>query len=249
MKNEKQETRIIIYPWLNGDSFIVLVVLALFIPMVIIGMISTVVQKTVGPYIEPIYKAYYTVIISPLILIFKPETWATSFGAVKLSENQIQEFYNRIIVSPRTSQMSFMALYFALFSLIIILLYCYKHGIIKGKINWISRYVILNVFVTVPLWYYLIDIVGKAQTTAYKFEGHYTNIYKVMQQQIIDTYKFLLITAIGVTFIGHWLIYFAGRNKHKKILKRELRSKRREEKSLIKQKKLIERMNKKTEYY
>jgi hypothetical protein len=100
----------------------------------------------------------------------------------------------------------------------------------------------LNAFITIPIWYYVIDKYGYLLKNRYKLTGHYTEIYKSLQKNVTDSYIIFIILAIITIIIGHNLILLVGRNKIE-------RDKKREAWKLIRQQKKLLKANKVKEYY
>ena len=155
MSKDKKDFKIFFIPWISSESAVFLILAALCIPIMFFGIATVVAQKTIGPYISEIFNSYLCFLFLPMFLIFKPEQLATSFGTEKLEESQIQQFFEQPILNVEPGLELYFVILFALLMLMLILRHYYKNGIIKSKFRWIIRVVVLNVAVTIPLWYWI----------------------------------------------------------------------------------------------
>lgn len=242
----KKKVSVFFIPAISGESFLILALIAIFLPFMILGLITQFLGMTIGPFFEPIMKSYSYVILLPIIFLIEPDMLATSFGTKTMTEGEIQAFFNESLTHTTQTHYLFINLVFVGVMAILILLYFYKNGVKKGVLRWIGRYFFLNVLITIPLWGFMIDNLGSTSDVSKYTSVHYTEIFAMLQGQVRHAFYLLIILAVVVTVIGHILILLVGRNYLRRKQYWEERKKEKENKRLAK---LEKKRNKEIKYY
>lgn len=242
----KKKVSIFFIPAISGEGVLILAFFVIFLPLLVLGLITQFLGNMIGPFIEPITKSYSTLVLLPIIFFIKPDMLATSFGTEAKTEAEIQAFFEEALTHTSQTQYLYMNLIFIVVMLVLILLYFYKHGVKKGVFGWISRYFFLNLLITIPLWGYITNIFIDSPNASQYASAHYTEIFAVLQEQVKQAFIILFVIALLVTIIGHVLILLIGRNY---LQRKQYWAERNREKETKRLEKLERKKNKELEYY
>ena len=172
----KKKVSIYFVPYISGESFLFTAFIIIFVPITILRFITQFLQMKIGPFFNPILEAYSSIILSPLVFFIDSKSLATGFGTKEMSEGEIQTFFQASFRCTSQTKHLYMDLIFVAIMAILILLYFYKKGMRKNFLSWIYRSVVLNFFITIPLWGYIINKFNIVVTDSNLINAHYTEI-------------------------------------------------------------------------